>query len=147
MPQPIPRRADFSNCYVCGPDNPRGLRMTFEREGDLVVSTYTPALDLGGYGTILHGGVTSTLLDEAMAWAVYGLLDRLSLTTEMRVRFLRQLRCGDRLTITGTVTGTDRKGAATRAEIRDSAGVLSADATGTMRFLSIAVAERLARGE
>lgn len=147
MPLPIPRRFDFTSCYVCGPDNPRGLRMQFEREGDEVVSTYTPALELGGYGTILHGGVTSTLLDEAMAWAVYGLLDRLSLTTEMRVRFLRQLRCGDRLTITATVSGTDRKHASTRAEIRDSAGILSADAVGTMRFLSPAVAERLARGE
>jgi uncharacterized protein (TIGR00369 family) len=147
MSLPIPRRFGFATCYACGPDNPRGLRMQFEREGDEVISTYTPAAELGGYGTILHGGVTSTLLDEAMAWAVYGLLDRLSMTTEMRVRFLKQIRCGDRLTITGSVSATDRKYASTRAEIRDSSGIVSADAVGTMRFLSNAVAERLVRCE
>ena len=105
----IPRQFGFSTCFVCGPDNLRGLRLVFEKEGDTVVTTFTPPLEYGGYGTILHGGVTSTLLDEAMAWAVYGLLNRLSLTTELQIRFLGPVRCGDALTVVGSILSTNER--------------------------------------
>jgi uncharacterized protein (TIGR00369 family) len=142
---PIPRQFGFLNCFACGPDNPRGLRLVFERDGDTVVCSYTPALDLGGYGSILHGGVTSTLLDEAMAWAVYGLLDELPLTTELHVRFLGPLRAGTPLSITGRIVSTDGRVANARAEIRNATGTLCADGEGQLRFVSPAAAHRLSR--
>jgi uncharacterized protein (TIGR00369 family) len=147
MPIPIPRRFGFSSCYACGPDNPRGLALVFERDGDQVVCVHTPAPELGGYGTILHGGVTSTMLDEAMVWAVYGLLDRLAMTTELNVRFLAPIRCGSQLTLTGQVIATDRRHATTRAAIRDQAGILRASGEGRLRFLSPEAAMRLSIGE
>ena len=147
MPTSIARRLGFSKCFACGPDNPRGLGLHFHREGDHVVCTYTPALELGGYGTILHGGVTSTLLDEALVWAVYGALDRLSMTLELNVRFVAPVRCGAPLTLTGRVLSTDRRHATAQAEIRDSAGTLCASAEGRLRFLSTDAAMRLASGE
>lgn len=145
MPIAIPRRFGFSHCFVCGPENLRGLRLVFARDGDTVLTTFTPPSEYGGYGNILHGGLTSTLLDEAMAWAVYGLLDRLSLTTELRVKFLGPLRCGDHLTVTGSIATHDDQAAQTRAEVRDSAGVLRAQGSGTMRFVSERAVERMSR--
>jgi len=142
---PIPRRFAFRDCFACGPDNARGLRLVFEREGDTVVCTYTADGALGGYGTILHGGLTSTLLDEAMAWAVYALLDKLPLTTELRVSFLGSVRTGQPLTIVGRVVSSDARGAEARAEIRDGAGALCAEAEGRLRFVSAAAAERMSR--
>lgn len=141
----IPRQFGFSTCFACGPDNLRGLRLVFEKDGDSVVTTFTPPLEYGGYGIILHGGVTSTLLDEAMAWAVYGLLNRLSLTTDLQIRFLGPVRCGDALTVVGSIVSTNDNGAATRAEVRDSSGVVRAAGSGTMRFLSERAAARMAR--
>jgi uncharacterized protein (TIGR00369 family) len=141
----IPRRFGFSTCFVCGPDNARGLHLIFERDGDTVVTTFTPPMEYGGYGPVLHGGVTSLLLDEALAWAVYGLLDQLSMTTELRVRFLRSIRCGEVLTITAAIIKNDDQGAEARAEVRDSAGGIRADAVGTMRFVSDRLAARLGR--
>ena len=143
---PIARRFGFGSCFACGPDNARGLHLDFQRDGDTVVCRYTPHLDLGGYGTILHGGLTSTLLDEAMVWAVYGLLDRLSMTTELDVRFHAPVRCGLELTLTAKVTKTDRRHATARAEIRDGAGTLQASGEGRLRFLSPEAAMRLAKG-
>lgn len=140
----IPRGFTFTNCFVCGPDNARGLHLVFERDDDEVLATFTPPLEYGGYGTILHGGLTSTLLDEAMAWAVYGLLDRLSLTKELRVRFLGPLRCGEELTVTGSIVSFDRDGAETRAAVKDPSGVVRAEGTGVMRFVSSQAVERLA---
>lgn len=141
----IPRQFGFSHCFVCGPDNLRGLRLVFEREGDSVLTTFTPPLEYGGYGTILHGGLTSTLLDEAMAWAVYGLLNRLSLTTELRVKFLAPVRCGEPLTVVGTIISRTDQGAETRAELRDPSGAVRAEGTGTMRFVSARAVERMSR--
>jgi acyl-coenzyme A thioesterase PaaI-like protein len=142
---PIARRFGFRDCFACGPDNPHGLRLVFERANDTVVCAYTPELHLGGYGRILHGGVTSTLLDEAMAWAVYGLLGKLPLTTELRVRFLGALQAGDQLAITGKIVASDARGADARAEIRDSTGALRAEGEGRLRFISEAALTRLTR--
>lgn len=142
----IPRRFGFATCFVCGPDNARGLHLIFERDGDAVVTTYTAPADFAGYGTILHGGFTSMLLDEAMAWAVYGVLGKLSMTTELRVRLHGSVRCGDALTISGRIASNDDREAAATAEIRDSGGVVRADGTGTMRFVTEGAARRLSRG-
>ena len=144
-PTPIPRAFGFATCFACGPDNARGLRLVFERDGDAVVTTYTADAALGGYGTILHGGLTSTLLDEAMAWAVYGLLDKLPLTTELRVRFLGPIHTGQPLRIVGRIVSSDARGADARAELRNAAGDLCADAEGRLRFMSAAAAARLSR--
>lgn len=146
MATAIPRQFGFSTCFACGPDNLRGLRLEFQREGDTVQTTFTPPAEYGGYGTILHGGLTSTLLDEAMAWAVYGLLQQLSMTTELRVTFLGPVRCGDALTVTGAIVSRNGREAEARAEIRDSGGILRAHGTGTMRFVSPRAAERMSRG-
>jgi len=144
MPLPIARRFGFSSCFACGPDNPRGLHLDFRKDGDTVVCVHTPALELGGYGTILHGGVTSTLLDEAMVWAVYGAYERLSMTTELNVKFHAPIRCGIALTLTGRVIATDRRYATARAEIRDPSGAVGASGEARLRFLSVEAATRLA---
>lgn len=144
-PRPIPRGFGFADCFACGPDNSRGLRLVFERDGDTVVSRYTADAALGGYGTILHGGLTSTLLDEAMAWAVYGLLDKLPLTTELRVRFVAPVHTGEPLTIIGRIISSDGRGAQARAQLRSADGQLCAEAEGHLRFISAAAAARLSR--
>jgi len=147
MPLPIARRFGFSSCFACGPDNPRGLHLDFGRDGDKVVCVYTPGPELGGYGTILHGGVTSTLLDEAMVWAVYGAYERLSMTTELNVKFHAPIRCGVALTLTAWVIATDRRHATARAEIRGPTGALGASGEARLRFLSPEAAMRLAGTE
>lgn len=80
-----------------------------------------------------------------MAWAVYGLLDKLPLTTELRVRFLGSVHTGEPLTIVGRIVSSDGRGAHARAELRNAAGQLCADGEGHLRFISAAAAARLSR--
>ena len=145
MRSAIERGFGFATCFACGPDTPRGLQLKFERDGDHVVADFTAPFEYGGYGTILHGGLTSTLLDEAMGWATYGLLDRLGITTDLHVRFLGTVRCGDPLTLTATIESSNDQGAKVRAELRDSTGVVRADAVAALRFVSMRAAVRLSR--
>ena len=79
-------------CYGCGPNNPRGLRLRFAREGDSVVTTYTPTSGLDGPPGIFHGGLQATLCDEVSGWALVGLLGKMGFTTSMKVRYMRPMR-------------------------------------------------------
>lgn len=54
-------------CYGCGDANPLSLGLTFTREGERCVATFTPRVEHRGVPGFLHGGVAATVLDETMA--------------------------------------------------------------------------------
>jgi acyl-coenzyme A thioesterase PaaI-like protein len=59
------------NCFGCGADNPRGLRLKSFEDGDEVVARWTPGPDQCSYPGYLNGGITATLLDCHAAWAAF----------------------------------------------------------------------------
>ena len=73
----------YQGCFACGQRNDVGLKLVFRREGDAVVTEYTPDERFQGFPGVVHGGVLATLLDEtlnrmAMAegrWMMTGRLD------------------------------------------------------------------------
>lgn len=79
-------------CFGCGPNNPLGMRLRFERDGDAVVTRFTPPKGFEGPPGVFHGGLQSTLADEVAGWALVGLLGRMGFTTSLNVRFLRPVR-------------------------------------------------------
>jgi uncharacterized protein (TIGR00369 family) len=139
----IPRPEGFTRCYGCGADNARGLGLVFQRTGDEVVASFTPAREHGGYGRMVHGGVITTLLDEAFGWALYGLLGKVGITTELSAAFHAPLRCGEALRVRGWVERHDARFAVLRAEVHDARGQLAASGTGTMRLVSMRAIQRL----
>lgn len=59
-------------CFGCGRDNPHGLKLTFfSSEDGAVWADWTPTRENEGFNGIAHGGIITTVLDEAMGWAVY----------------------------------------------------------------------------
>ena len=54
-------------CYGCGDDNPISLGMRFQREGEVCVAHFVPRAEHRGVPGFVHGGVSSTVLDETMA--------------------------------------------------------------------------------
>jgi acyl-coenzyme A thioesterase PaaI-like protein len=140
---PLRKPGGLTTCYGCGKDNPRGLRLEFFREGDTVAAAFTPAPDHGGYGQVVHGGVVATALDEALGWAIYGLLDKLGVTTDLRVRFEAPVLCGRSYTVRGRVERKDDRGAEIAAEIVDADEKRVASGLGTMRFVTARAIERI----
>ena len=58
-------------CFACGRDNPHGLQLEFRVDPDGVASASgVPDIKWEGLRGIVHGGIVTTLLDEAMAKAV-----------------------------------------------------------------------------
>lgn len=60
----------YSHCYGCGKDNPIGLRLKISYAGDKSHIEFVVKPEYCGYPGIMHGGVTGTLLDEVMFYAV-----------------------------------------------------------------------------
>jgi len=55
-------RADHA-CFGCGDDNPIGLHLRFEADGDGVRTSFVPSSAHQGFDRVVHGGIISTVLD------------------------------------------------------------------------------------
>jgi len=129
-------------CFVCGDDNPHGLRIRFFTNGQEAVADYTPPGRYQGYEGILHGGLISTLLDEIMAKAVLA-MERQGMTVEMHVRFKKAVPLNQPLRLVGRVTGIQGRLTETAGEITSANGAVYATATG--KFLEVPSMTRLER--
>ena len=97
----------YSQCFICGDRNPFGLNVEFYQKEDKVVGEYIVQDHFQGYKNILHGGILSALLDEVMIKSILA-QDILTLTCEVKVRFKKPVKIGQRLFLEGKPTGVNR---------------------------------------
>lgn len=76
-----------SRCFVCGKDNPRGLKVPFKFHGDRVTAEFAPSRELCGFDGIVHGGILFSLADEAMMHLIHG-SDIKAITAEVTIRMI-----------------------------------------------------------
>jgi uncharacterized protein (TIGR00369 family) len=94
-----------NHCFGCGPDNPAGLRLTFESSPDGTVrSTCTIPERFQGYQDVVHGGILATLLDEVMAHAVLRATEGNAATAQLEIRYRRPARVGETLRLEASVS-------------------------------------------
>src|SRR3712207_6174508 len=64
---------DDHHCFGCGRLNPHGLRLQFFEleESRGVWADFTPTREHEGFTGMVHGGIVTAVLDEAMGWAVF----------------------------------------------------------------------------
>lgn len=107
----------YLGCYVCGPENPSGLKVPFLKAGEgMSRAEYVARPEHAGWPTVIHGGLLFTLMDEAVAWAcTYA--GRRCVTAKAEARFREPARVGMPLVITGHVTRMSSLALKTRAEI------------------------------
>ena len=75
-------------CFACGLDNPYGLKLDFRIEGDRFVTETTLVREYQSYTGVAHGGIVSTLLDEAMGGYLVALGEK-AVTGRLSVRYRR----------------------------------------------------------
>ncbi|MBI2862337.1 MAG: PaaI family thioesterase [Chloroflexi bacterium] len=128
-----PTSKDFSKCFVCGQANPGGLRVVFRYENGLAKAEFTPDPDHQGWADFLHGGLAFTLMDEAMAYAVY-FRGPLPMTAKIEARLRKPIPTGQTITIVGEVLRQRKQAAEARASIRLQDGTLAAEAKGLVFY-------------
>lgn len=81
-------------CIICGRDGPCGLGLRFEATSDGgVEASFECPRRYQGYDGILHGGVTSSLLDSAMTNCLFA-RGIVAVTAELTVRFRHPVQVG-----------------------------------------------------
>ena len=99
-----------NKCFVCGRDNPEGLKIPFEidRAGKSIRCEFTPGPAYQGFKGITHGGIIATLLDEAMVKLAFE-LGISAVTAWMEVRYIAPLMTGDNVHISAIITRDGKK--------------------------------------
>jgi acyl-coenzyme A thioesterase PaaI-like protein len=96
-------------CFGCAPDHPLGFRLAFERDGDEIVTRFTPDDRYQGPPGIMHGGLVGTLADEVGAWSLIGLLGKFGFTASFEAKFLGPVRIGVPLEARGRIVKDHRR--------------------------------------
>jgi acyl-coenzyme A thioesterase PaaI-like protein len=133
-PVPLPIHSGIlpwtRSCFVCGQDNPHGLRLRSRVEGDSVVLDYTTREADLGWRHIVHGGIAMTLVDEVMTWAAMLAVRRACVAAEMTSRLKKPIRVGERLRVEGAAVERKPRLILTEARILDEHGDVRVTATG-----------------
>ncbi len=97
-------------CMVCSSrdNNPDTVNLMFSEHPDgSVCADYTANHRHQGYTGLLHGGMTSTLLDAAMTHCLF-MQGVQALTAELTVRFISPVCTGDKLMVCARLLGQRR---------------------------------------
>jgi acyl-coenzyme A thioesterase PaaI-like protein len=109
-----------SPCFGCAPSHPIGLKLRFEREGDVIRTRYVPREDLQGPPGLMHGGLVTTLADEIAAWTVIGLKERFGFTASLTAKLERPLRIGVEVVGEGTIARDSSRVVGVHVELHQS---------------------------
>jgi acyl-coenzyme A thioesterase PaaI-like protein len=108
-------------CVVCGTQNPTGLRIRFRSSSDGATARWTPTNGWESFEGIVHGGIITTVLDEAMSQAIIA-RGWEALTVELKVRFRGRVAPGDGLQVRGWVVDRRKRRVRTEAVLITDAG-------------------------
>lgn len=128
---------DDQVCFACGTKNTHGLKLKFQYlQPGTCRAEFVPEQKYQGWKGILHGGIISTLLDEALAHAAGGAAGgggaSGAVTAELTVRFKRPVPIGSKLILTGWVLKDNVRMVEAESEITDQQGNIMASARGKL---------------
>jgi acyl-coenzyme A thioesterase PaaI-like protein len=118
-------------CFVCGMQNPTGLKIIFEGDGERVWARFTAGEEHQGYPGVLHGGITFALLDEVIGRAAMELDESAPwmMTAKAEMRYRRPVPIGEELTLMGELTRVRSRAVEGHGELRLSDGAVAVEAT------------------
>jgi acyl-coenzyme A thioesterase PaaI-like protein len=118
------------SCFVCGRENPVGLKVTWDQhpEAGEIRGTVTVPEHFNGYPGVTHGGIVGALLDETAGRTILmdGGFDDLMVTAKLEVVYRRPTPTGVPLEIVGRLVRRFGTRAKAEAELRLPDGTVAA---------------------
>ena len=115
-----------AGCVVCGRDNPHGLQLSLRVDPTTgnVSTEYLSRREHIGFINIIHGGIQSLILDEAMVWAATWAGKRFCVCGELTVRYRQSVPVGQVLRIEARVDAVRSRLIETSGSIHGPDGAL-----------------------
>lgn len=110
-------------CFICGLENPVGLKLRiYEVEPGVVETTFTAPEHYQGYPGVLHGGIIATIIDEVSGRSWMGSEDnpRFMFTAKLEVKYRKNVPISKPLRIVGKRGVSKGRGAEAWAGIYDA---------------------------
>ncbi len=122
-------------CFVCGrPEgkNSRSLGLDFfwDDENFNVAALFEPDSTWCGYEGIVHGGIISAIVDDAMGKAVSRRTCKMGFTAILSMKYRKNLTIGRQYTLNAFTTELKGKRVKAKATIKDERGNLYSEAEG-----------------
>lgn len=121
-----------NRCFACGKDNPFGLQVhpDITPDGTQVRIESIPPEHFQGWENIVHGGILSTLLDEAITYVGIANFDMPAVTAQLEIRFQKPAPTGRKLIVTANRMKNTKRLIEVAAHIEMEDGTRIAEATG-----------------
>jgi len=123
--------SDNQHCFVCGQDNPVGLktmidvdRIDVDRDAQSAQFTLAVPADFQGWKGMVHGGIISALLDEACAYAAMTFAGTV-VTAELKTRFRKPVPVEQEVTVSAQVVKPTRRTVMVEAKLTMQGEVLA----------------------
>lgn len=126
-----------TNCFVCEQSNAAGLRIPFFHDLDrnIVTAEFSLSDSYSGAPTMLHGGVTLAVLDEAMAWACIAIGRQWAVTSRTTTTFHRAVYVDTPHIVEAEVVEQNDAEITTIGRVVNLASIVRADARATFTAL------------
>ena len=142
---PLNDDSDYGLCFACGQQNANGLQLTFERQGDQIVTTYKGGENHQGFPGFLHGAVITALVDEVMS-RIPVLENRWGMSARLDIRFRLPIAINQRVTATAEKSGRHGNFITTKAWVTLEDDRVAVEATGSYALLSEESLDKMALG-
>ncbi len=127
----IKKMEDTGYCFACGKNNPIGLKLDFKIISNQFIAKTTVDKNYQSYGGVVHGGILTTMLDEAMGGYLFKTGEP-AFTGKLEVRFRKPTPTGEPITIRGWVVSRKRNVVEMKSEITLDDGSVSCEGTAKM---------------
>ena len=127
-----------NRCFACGKENSFGLQVNpdIAPDGAEVKIECTPPGHFQGWANVIHGGILSTLLDEAITYVGIASFDGPAVTAQLEIRFKKPATAGDKLIITANRVKMTKRLIEVEAHINSENGTRIAEGSGKVMKVS-----------
>lgn len=130
MDAPGLKQPNSRHCFVCGLENPVGLRLAFYSTGPgEVACEYSAPEHFQGYPGVVHGGIVASMLDETVGRAAMeGDSNRFMMTAKLEIRYRQPVPTGTPLRVVGRLVSRRGRVAHATGQIVLPDGMVAAEA-------------------
>jgi uncharacterized protein (TIGR00369 family) len=134
----------YKKCFFCGPAT-GGLALQLQYDGTAAFTEFTVPDRFNGFDGVIHAGIVTGIIDEAMWWTVFMETRVICATWKLETEFRRPVVSGKTYRASGQFLGPDRHSYSLAGRIEDHEGKICALATARFRKMKAFTMDDLAK--